>query len=177
MPKTRWILLSAALIAVSACASATITESDVDLDHDAMMDDHSSAMSDEAPYLEDESTSSSDDNHVDLTVEGESSSAAAAPSSDASQAQARVMTIAVDNWSFSPNVINVKQGEKITLQLIGGDGIHSFAVPELGLNVRVEPGQTVSVELPTDQAGTFDAMCRIPCGPGHKDMKATIVIS
>ncbi len=124
-----------------------------------------------APYLEDDSTSS---DSVELNI---NSSADAASSQQAMNDQARVVTINVTDWEFSPSMIAVKKGEKVQLKLVGGTGIHSFAVPGLGMNVRVEPGQTVVVDLPTDAVGTFDASCRIPCGPGHKEMKATIVIS
>ncbi len=63
------------------------------------------------------------------------------------------------------------------VRLKGVEGIHSFAIAELGINMRIEPGQTVDVEIPTDTAGTFAFMCRVPCGPGHKDMKGSLVIS
>jgi cytochrome c oxidase subunit 2 len=92
-------------------------------------------------------------------------------------AQVRVITVAVTTWSFSPATITAKKGEKVQLKLVGGEGIHSFSAPGLGLNVRVTPGQTVMVDLPTDTTGSFDVHCGIPCGPGHPTMQATVVIS
>ena len=73
--------------------------------------------------------------------------------------------------------ISAKKGEKVQLQITGESGIHGFAVPGLSMNIRVEAGKTVTVDLPTDVAGTFEVICSIPCGSGHKSMKATIVIS
>ena len=96
--------------------------------------------------------------------------------SSAPAVAARVISITVDNFLFEPSMIKVKKGEKITLRITGKGGIHSFAVPELGINQRIEAGQTVSIDLPTDQAGTFSFFCAVPCGPGHKDMKGSIVI-
>ena len=69
-----------------------------------------------------------------------------------------------------------EKGEKVKLEIVAVSGSHGFAVPELNMNVRINEGQTAMVTLPTDQAGRFDAFCSVPCGVGHKGMKATIVI-
>lgn len=105
------------------------------------------------------------------------SSALVMDSSSSEAAQVRVIEVAVTNWSFSPNTIAIKKGEKVTIRLKGDDGTHSFGVTELGINVAVGPGETKDVVIPTDTAGTFNFRCMIPCGPGHDGMKGTIVIS
>lgn len=114
------------------------------------------------------------DSSSSVTAMG-TSSVAVQPSSVAGT-QPRMVAVAVSNFAFSPTVITAKKGEKVTLVITGDSGIHGFAVPGLGLNVRVEAGQIVSVDLPTGTVGSFEAFCSIPCGPGHKSMKATIVI-
>lgn len=90
--------------------------------------------------------------------------------------EVRTVEIQASNWAFTPAMIAAKQGEKVRLKIVGESGVHGFAIPALGVNVQVNPGQTVMMDLPTDQAGAFDAKCSIPCGSGHRDMKATIVI-
>jgi protein-disulfide isomerase len=64
---------------------------------------------------------------------------AAAPSGN------RTITVSVENWKFTPNVIRVKKGENVTLELTGVSGTHGFGVPSLGINQAVTPGQKVSV--------------------------------
>lgn len=86
------------------------------------------------------------------------------------------MQIQASNFAFTPTQLTAKKGEKVRLQISGTSGIHGVAIPGLSINVRVEAGQTVSVDVPTDQVGSFDVFCSIPCGPGHRDMKATVVI-
>ena len=113
----------------------------------------------------------------DVTNDASSSVEAMDDASSDDAASARVIEMTVDNWAFSPAAITASMGEKVTPRVTGGEGIHSFAIPELNLNVRVEPGQTVNIELPTGTAGTFAFMCRIPCGEGHKDMKGTFTVS
>lgn len=88
----------------------------------------------------------------------------------------RIITVAVDNFDFSPSVIKVKKGEKVTLVFKGEAGAHGVMIKDLGINVVVPVDGTVTVDLPTDTAGTFAFRCSIPCGAGHKDMKGTIII-
>lgn len=88
----------------------------------------------------------------------------------------RVVRVLSDNWSFTPALITAKQGEKVTLEIVGVNGVHGFAVPGLGLNAPVAPGETTSVILSTDTVGSFDFFCSIPCGAGHRDMVGKIVV-
>lgn len=88
----------------------------------------------------------------------------------------RVIQVTSENWKFTPNVITLKKGEKVQLQVTGVSGTHGFAIPELGINIPVAPGQTVLIDLPTDRAGTFALFCSIPCGPGHRNMTGQIEV-
>lgn len=91
-------------------------------------------------------------------------------------AEKRVISVTVENWSFSPAAITVKQGEIVELHLQGVSGTHGFSVPGLGINVPVAPGETKLVPLPTETAGTFAGRCSIPCGAGHSDMKFSVTV-
>lgn len=95
---------------------------------------------------------------------------------DDAAAGSRVVDVTVTDWSFSPMTIIVKQGENVSLRLVGEKGIHSLLVADLGLNVRVEAGESPTIAIPTDKTGTFAGRCGVPCGPGHRDMKFTIVV-
>jgi len=89
---------------------------------------------------------------------------------------ARVIRVEASSWQFSPSTIIASVGENVTIQIVGIDGIHGFAVPSLGINVSVAAGETVNVTLPTDTAGSYSLLCNIPCGSGHSSMNGTIVI-
>lgn len=95
---------------------------------------------------------------------------------DAATTDVRVMQVTSENWKFTPNVITAKKGERVQLQVTGISGTHGFAVPDLGINVPVAPGQTVVIDLPTDSVGSHRFFCSIPCGPGHSDMTGQIII-
>lgn len=105
--------------------------------------------------------------------EGQTSSTATTPDETS---QVRIVEVAVDDWSFSPAALVAEKGEKLIVRVVGKEGVHSFAIPDLGINARIEPGQTVDVEIPTDKAGTFAFRCMVPCGAGHRDMKGTLVV-
>lgn len=179
MSKRTLAMMSVSMLLLAACTSTTTPS-----------DDTASDGSDEPIVIDDTNEINDDTQNSDNADDASSSSKAAgvtfsaaaivAPSSVAAVkpvTQARVVIIAVTTWSFTPAMITAQKGEKVQLKLVGGEGIHSFAVPGLNMNVRIAAGETVIVDLPTDTAGTFEAMCRIPCGAGHKEMKATVVIS
>lgn len=99
------------------------------------------------------------------------------PESSSVQDEARVVRVEVSNWAFTPPVITAKVGEKVTLTLVGVSGNHGLLAPDLGLDVKVNEGETVSVELSTDRPGTFPFRCNVFCGEGHKDMTGAITIA
>ena len=88
----------------------------------------------------------------------------------------RVIQITAQNWSFTPSVIKARKGEVVQLSITGAGGLHGFSVPSLGINENLTPGQTITINLPTDRAGTFPLFCSIPCGSGHRDMTGQIII-
>ena len=185
MPKSLSLtILSASVLALSACATTTHAPT-VDQSGSSSMDMmQSSSMSSVSAMVIELGSSSSASLQSSVmsqksSTKTEKSSVAVQQSSSAKSekvAIVRVIPVQVKNFAFVPNVITVKKGEKVQLQLTGIDGHHGFAIPDLNINVRVDAGQTVTVDLPTDKAGSFDAFCSVPCGPGHMNMKATVVI-
>lgn len=114
----------------------------------------------------------------DVGVPGVSSGAVLSSTGSAAvDPAARIVEMSVENWKFTPDTVTAKKGEKLVIRLKGVSGIHSFAVPDLGINQRVEVGETINVTIPTDKAGTFDFLCSVPCGEGHEGMIGTIIIS
>ncbi len=89
---------------------------------------------------------------------------------------ARTVHMDATNFAFTPNMITLKRGENVTLELTGVSGDHGIGIPDLGINQKFSAGETVSVAIPTDKTGTFNFRCNVPCGSGHRDMTGTIVI-
>lgn len=102
---------------------------------------------------------------------GSNAAAAQAPSGNA-----RTIKMTAELWKFTPNVVTVKKGEQVTLEVTGVSGTHGIAIPGLGINETVIQGKTISINIPTDKTGTFDFRCSIQCGSGHSDMTGQIII-
>src|SRR3989304_8633464 len=80
---------------------------------------------------------------------------------------AREIAITAKKFSFTPDTINVKQGEKIRLKLTAEDVVHGFSILELGVDETIEPGKETGVEFTADRKGTFRFFCSVECGEGH----------
>lgn len=88
----------------------------------------------------------------------------------------RTIKMTAELWKFTPSIVLVKQGEKVTLEITGVSGTHGLSVPGLGINETIIQGNTVTVNIPTDKTGTFDFSCSIQCGSGHNDMTGQIIV-
>lgn len=166
------------LLLLAACSASSISDDDDTMTDDTMMMDDSSSSVSSGPFLDDDAMTDDSDSSeaVELTVSSSSEAATSAPSEEPAAGETRVIAMTVTDWEFSPSSIIVKQGEKVQIALTGEKGIHGFAIPELGINVRVEAGKTITVDIPTERTGTFNIRCSVPCGAGHSAMKGSIVV-
>jgi len=55
--------------------------------------------------------------------------------------------------------------------------VHGFEIEGVKDScVKLEKGESSTVEYKADKAGTFEFKCCKRCGPGHGRMKGTIVV-
>ena len=87
-----------------------------------------------------------------------------------------VEEIEVPLFTFDPNQITLKKGEKVTLQLTSRDVTHGFYIRGMKIDEEIEPGKTTEITITPDKAGTFPTICDHLCGLGHKNMAMTIVV-
>lgn len=86
--------------------------------------------------------------------------------------------IAVANWKFTPDKITIPVGEPTVLRLTSTSGVHGIKSDDLGIPMTTIPnGKTVEVTFTPKKAGTYVLHCEIFCGPGHADMKLTVVVT
>ncbi|MBL7055390.1 cupredoxin domain-containing protein [Candidatus Woesearchaeota archaeon] len=79
-------------------------------------------------------------------------------------------------WAFDPDVIKVKQGDKVKLNIESIDVNHGIALPDFGVSVRFGPGETATAEFTADKKGDFTFFCNVPCGRDHGKMRGTLVV-
>lgn len=81
------------------------------------------------------------------------------------------------NWKFTPATITLHVNETTQLRLTSTSGVHGIKSADLGIPLTtITPGKFVTVEVTPKKAGTYVLPCEIMCGPGHADMKLTVVV-
>jgi len=85
------------------------------------------------------------------------------------------ITMITEGLSFNPPTLTVNQGEALVVQVTSTDIGHTFTIDELGVNEGFRGGETVSVTIPTNQAGSYTYYCAVP---GHRQggMEGTLEI-
>ena len=90
----------------------------------------------------------------------------------------RTIEVTLSRYSFSPQRIQVKRGEKVRLNVVSVEGTHGFHVKELGLDASIpDDGTPVRFDIMPTEAGIFEIRCTEYCGRGHKMMRAQLVVS
>lgn len=84
--------------------------------------------------------------------------------------QERHLRIEASQFQYTPSVINVNPGDKVTIDLTSNDVVHGLYVDDYGLSITADPGQTTRLTFVADKAGTFALRCFAPCGPLHPFM-------
>lgn len=87
------------------------------------------------------------------------------------------ISITAQRFSFSPNEITVKKGEKVTLIIQTKDVSHGLLIEDLGVRTDVKKGQSSEVTFTPETLGTFDGKCAHFCGSGHGSMKFIVHVT
>ena len=102
--------------------------------------------------------------------------AAMALAAPARAAEPRIIEITARRFEFAPKLITLKQGEKVVLRVKSEDVTHGFFQRTLGLDADLEPGKAVDLPLTPTAPGRYTVICDHFCGPGHGNMKLTVVV-
>ena len=89
---------------------------------------------------------------------------------------ARVVEIHAKRFSFSPDLVTLKRGERVTIRLIGDDRAHGLLVKPLGIDLDAPPNAPHEITIVPAQPGTYAAICDHYCGMGHGGMKMTFIV-
>lgn len=80
-----------------------------------------------------------------------------------------------NRWATTANEIHVPVGRPVVFELRGGDVIHSFWVPNLGVKRDMIPGQETSIWFQADTPGVYRGQCAEFCGHQHAKMAFLVV--
>jgi cytochrome c oxidase subunit 2 len=93
------------------------------------------------------------------------------------QPKPRVIKVSARRFTYSPNVIELKRGEPVTLELTTEDVFMGFNLPDFNVRSDIVPGKTSTVAFTPDKAGSFIFLCDVFCGDGHETMNGKLVVT
>ncbi len=85
-------------------------------------------------------------------------------------------SIAARKYAFSPDRIEVEEGDLVKVTLSAEDVPHSFAIDAYRIVKRASPGHPAVFEFRADQAGTFPFYCNITSDDGCKNMRGQLIV-
>ena len=89
----------------------------------------------------------------------------------------RVVRIEASKFRYDPPTVTLKRGEPVVLELTSSDRSHGFKLVELGIDVKILPGEVTQIRVQPDAAGKFFFACDVFCGSGHEEMEGEIVVT
>jgi cytochrome c oxidase subunit II len=99
-----------------------------------------------------------------------------ATGSTASTSTTKTFTMTASQFAFDPSTITVNKGDTVVIKVKSTDVTHGFALPDFGIDQKLEPNNEVTITFVADKTGTFTFFCNVPCGVGHREMKGTITV-
>jgi plastocyanin len=82
----------------------------------------------------------------------------------------RTIRLEAQSFEYTPPVIHVNQGDRVTLEVVSTDVVHGIYIDGYGLEASADPGQTARLTFVADQSGSFRFRCSVTCGALHPFM-------
>lgn len=114
----------------------------------------------------DDNSSTTDNDVANSTEETESNSSSEGSTSN------NEIEIKASNFEFDQNEYTAVAGEEVKLSLTNVEGMHGIAIDDLDVSIDGDGEITFTPEEP----GEYRIYCNIPCGQGHNDMVATLIV-
>jgi heme/copper-type cytochrome/quinol oxidase subunit 2 len=91
--------------------------------------------------------------------------------------QPREIRILAKQYAYTPGVVEVSRGDRVTLVLDADDMTHGLYVDGYGVEAVAAPGRPASVSFVADRPGRFRLRCSRVCGPLHPFMLGDLVVT
>lgn len=82
----------------------------------------------------------------------------------------RSFRVEAGDFAYTPAVLKVNPGDRVTIELISTDVVHGLYVDGYDLSVTADPGQPATLTFVADQSGVFRLRCSVACGALHPFM-------
>ncbi len=91
-------------------------------------------------------------------------------------AETKTFQITAKQYEFTPDPIEVNQGDTVVLNVTAIDKDHGFGIKALNIDQKLPKGETQTIEFVADKKGEFTISCTKFCGFGHFGMKAKLIV-
>lgn len=88
----------------------------------------------------------------------------------------RYFEVQARQFTYTPPVITVRQGDEVHIRLISEDVHHGLYVDGYEVSTSARPGQDGSLTFVADKAGRFAFRCTVTCGEFHPYMIGYLVV-
>lgn len=82
----------------------------------------------------------------------------------------RTFRIQASQFAYSPPVLAVNPGDRVTIELVATDVVHGLAIDGYDLETTAEPGRSVRLTFVANREGSFRFRCSVTCGNMHPFM-------
>ena len=89
----------------------------------------------------------------------------------------RVIEMTARRFTYQPNEIALKAGERVMIAIRAIDFAHGMSIPDLQRRLDLVPGQVIRLELQPMAPGVIEFVCDNFCGEEHEDMHGRFVVS
>lgn len=88
----------------------------------------------------------------------------------------RTFHIEASRFAYSPAILKVNPGDKVTIDLVATDVVHGISIDGYNLETTADPGQTASLTFVADREGSFRFHCIVTCGNLHPFMTGKLEV-
>jgi len=82
----------------------------------------------------------------------------------------RFFEIHARRFEYAPNILQVNQGDKVTIRLISEDVSHGLYVDGYEIKTMAHPGEEGTLTFIADKTGRYAFRCSVTCGEFHPYM-------
>jgi len=82
----------------------------------------------------------------------------------------RTFRIQASQFAYSPAVLSVNPGDRVTIELLATDVVHGLSIDGYELETTADPGQPARLTFVADRQGSFRFRCTVTCGNLHPFM-------
>jgi plastocyanin len=92
------------------------------------------------------------------------------------RAQQREVSVTGNDFRYSPDRIEVQNGDLVKITFTASDMAHSFTIDNYRIAKRAGAGQSVTFEFRADQPGEHTYYCNLSQDDRCRTMKGTLVV-